>query len=154
LTGPWEEVQEIFCTNMFRRILYPTDWSPCAERAKDYLRPLRQVGASEVLLLHVIENRFYETEYVSDTFRAELRAESEQRLYVLEKELREWGFQVRVFLSEGDGAYQNITELASDADVSLIVMGSHGRGFVAETLWGSVSQRVVEYSEKPVLVVK
>jgi len=36
----------------------------------------------------------------------------------------------------------------------LIVMGSHGKGFTEVIFWGSVSQRVVEYSEKTVLVVK
>jgi len=148
------QVREFFCTDMFGKILYPTDWSACAERAGEYLRPLRQVGASEVLAVHVIGDWFTETEYVTDTVRAELREESEEKLKALEKELIEWGFKVRTMLLQGGRIYQEIVELASEANASMIVMGCHGRGFVAETLWGSVSQRVAEYSEKPVLVVK
>jgi len=50
--------------------------------------------------------------------------------------------------------YREIIRTATEEDVSLIVMGSHRKGFVRGILWGNVSQRVVEYSEKPVLVVK
>jgi len=148
------EVREFFCTDMFRKILYPTDWSACAERAGEYLRPLRQVGASEVLAVHVIGDWFTETEYVTDTVRTELQVESEEKLTALEREFSESGFRLRTMLLEGGRTYQEIVELASKEEVSLIVMGSHGRGFVAETLWGSVSQRVAEHSEKPVLIIK
>jgi len=148
------EIRETFCTDMFRKILYPTDWSECAEHAKRYLPPLRQVGASEIVVVHVIEHPFSETEYTSNALLSELRNEGERKLKALEEELVELGFHVKVFLLEGGRTYRNITELASQEDVSMIVMGSHGRGAVAEALWGSVCQRVAEYSEKPVLIVK
>jgi len=148
------QVQERFCTDMFRKILYPTDWSACAERAKEYLRPFRQVGASEVIVAHVTDDGLTEVEFVTEGIREQWKAESEERLKNLEKELAQWGFRVRTFLIRNGQPYQNIVELASDVDASLIVMGSHGRGFVAQTIWGSVSQRVAEHSEKPVLVVK
>jgi len=148
------QVREFFCTNMFRKILYPTDWSPYAQRAKDYLRPLQQVGAMEVVAVHCTEDWFTEMEYVTDTVRAEFQKENEEKLKALETELSEWGFKVKTFLFDRGRTYQDIVDLASEEDVSLIVMGTHGRGFIQETLWGSVSQRVAEYSEKPVLVVK
>lgn len=44
--------------------------------------------------------------------------------------------------------------LISKEDVSLMVMGCHRMGWVEGMLWDSVSQRVPEYSEKPVLIVK
>jgi len=148
------EIQESYCTDLFRKILYSTDWSACAERAKEYLRPLRQVGATQVLVAHVLEDRFDEAEYVSDTLLAQIKVESEERLRALDAEISSWGFKVKALLIRGGRPYQEITELASQEEVSLIVMGSHGKGFVSETLWGSMSQRVAEHSEKPVLVVK
>jgi nucleotide-binding universal stress UspA family protein len=33
-------------------------------------------------------------------------------------------------------------------------MGSHGKGFIKGVLLGSVSQRVVEYSDKSVFIIK
>lgn len=50
--------------------------------------------------------------------------------------------------------YREIINLASEEDASLILMGSHGKGFIKEILLGSVSQRVLEYSDRSVLIVK
>jgi nucleotide-binding universal stress UspA family protein len=83
-----------------------------------------------------------------------LQKERAEKLSAIEKKLNGWGFKVKTFLLQGGRTYESIIKLASEENVSLIVMGCHGKGFVAETLWGSVSQRVAEYSEKPVLIVK
>ena len=47
-----------------------------------------------------------------------------------------------------------LISLAKTADVSLIVMGTHGKGRTEGILWGSVSRNVAEYSERPVLLIK
>jgi nucleotide-binding universal stress UspA family protein len=47
-----------------------------------------------------------------------------------------------------------ILETAEEEEVDLIVMGSHGHGFVAGALLGSVSQRVLHQADCPVLIVK
>jgi len=144
------KVEESFCIDLFRRILYPTDWSPGAERVKAFLPALRKVGASEAVVVHVTEELPSEAQYLN---REALAKHVEERMGVLEQELRSVGFKVKSFTPEGT-PYREINRLATEEDVSLIVMGSHGMGFVEGVLWGSVSQRVVEYSEKPVLVVK
>ena len=64
---------------------------------------------------------------------------------VLEREMQAQGFQVKSHALVGQPSLE-INRLATEEDVSLIVMGSHGMGFVEGMLWGSVSQRVVEYS--------
>ena len=68
-------------------------------------------------------------------------------------ELRSVSFQVKTYTFEGK-PYREINRLATEEDVALIVMGCHGMDWVEGMLWGSVSQRVAEYSEKPVLLVK
>ena len=133
------ETTEQYCTNMFRKILYPTDWSSSAERAKQYIPVLHKVGASEIIVVHVLETDF--------------DLGIKEKLGALKQEFQSQGFKVSVQLLKGK-PYREINRIATEEDVSLIVMGSHGKGFTEAIFWGSVSQRVVEYSEKPALVVK
>jgi len=153
LTEIGGEVIERFCLNMFRKVLLPVDWSPWTERAKEYLPFLQQVGASEVIILHVADGLAIEAKYMTEKTQETIR-EGTAKLETLKQELQASGFHAEAHLLEGGRAYQEINRMATKEDVSMIVMGSHGKGFPVETIWGSVSQRVVEYSEKPVLVVK
>jgi nucleotide-binding universal stress UspA family protein len=56
-------------------------------------------------------------------------------------------------LLEGDPAEQ-ILDLARLRDAELIVVGSRGRGAVAEALLGSVSHAIVHEADRPVLVAR
>jgi len=47
-----------------------------------------------------------------------------------------------------------ILETANENNCDLIVMGTHGRGTLADTMMGSTARRVVRRSQKPVLVVR
>jgi universal stress protein F len=50
-------------------------------------------------------------------------------------------------------AWQTICEVAKEANVDLIVIGSHGYGAL-DRLLGTTSARVVNHAERPVLVVR
>jgi len=47
-----------------------------------------------------------------------------------------------------------IVTYARDASIDLIVMGTHGRGAIAQILMGSVAERVVRIAPCPVLTVR
>jgi nucleotide-binding universal stress UspA family protein len=47
-----------------------------------------------------------------------------------------------------------ITLYANDAQVDLIIVGTHGRGGMAHLLMGSVAERVVRTARCPVLTVR
>lgn len=152
---------------MFRKILYPTDFSDSARAALDYVMKLKEAGTEEVILLHVYDERkidiHWQIESELNPYEPVGRAKhdvlkhmlesSYPKLKELEKEIAHLSFKTELIVEEGI-PYQKIVKVAGDMDVSLIVMGSHGeRGFV-EKILGSTTGRVVAYSSVPVLVVK
>jgi len=42
---------------MFQKILYPTDFSDTSKKALEYLLRLREAGAREVVIVHVVDTR-------------------------------------------------------------------------------------------------
>ncbi len=54
---------------------------------------------------------------------------------------------------QGD-PFKEIIRVAEEEDVSVIVIGSHGRTDIVEMLLGSVAEKVVRKAKRPVLVVK
>jgi len=47
-----------------------------------------------------------------------------------------------------------LKEEEEEKDVSVVVLGSHGKSNIKEMLLGSESEKVIRKSKKPVLVVK
>ena len=52
---------------MFRKILFPTDFSDVAARALEFVKQLKDSGAEEVVLLNVLEEKYF---YLSEEFPA------------------------------------------------------------------------------------
>lgn len=50
--------------------------------------------------------------------------------------------------------HREIVRLVEERNVDLIVMATHGRGFIAHTLFGSTAERVVRRASCPVLTVR
>lgn len=142
---------EAFCRNPFRKILYPTDWSDCALKALDYVKQFRNAGVEEVVVAHIMDEKAMKLQ-PEEKFRGFERID-EKKLAQVKEQLEREGFKVSTRLCVGNPRAALIT-LAKSADVSLIVMGSHGKGRTEGILWGSVSRNVAEYSDRPVLIVK
>ncbi len=87
---------------------------------------------------------------------AEVEQEHEQYAHKLlgaaAARLAECGVEVDSVVLLGSPA-ECLAEAATAGDVDLVAVGSRGRGAVARVLLGSVSDRLVYISPKPVLVV-
>ncbi|HWE25611.1 MAG TPA: universal stress protein, partial [Myxococcales bacterium] len=60
---------------------------------------------------------------------------------------------IETLVAEGPPAF-TLAELARAGDVDVVVVGHRGRGAIARVLLGSVADRLVQISPKPVLVVR
>jgi nucleotide-binding universal stress UspA family protein len=139
------------CENLFTRVLYPTDWSDRAEEALRYLEGLREAGVEEVVVTHIMDEKAIGL--LPHDKLEEFEEIDREKLEKVRQELEHAGFKVSTRLHMGKPK-KDLIEIARQEDISLIVMGAHGKGYVEGVLWGSVSRHLVEYSDRPVLLVK
>jgi len=66
--------------------------------------------------------------------------------------LRKAGLDATALLVHG-ATVESILKEASDLDVDMIVVGTHGRGAMYQLLMGSVSEGIIHKSRYPVLVI-
>ncbi len=132
---------------MFQRILVPTDFSASAEAALRLAR--REFPDAVVCLLHVIDPKV-----VAAALRSPIGARDERE--VLEAQALERlaehataGDEVRVVIGS---AVESVVAAAEAWRADLIVMGTHGRTGIDHFLNGSVAERVVRFSNRPVLI--
>ena len=149
---------------MFKKILYPTDFSEPARKALDYIKKLKEAGSEEVVILHVVEKEIVEAYKEAFVWAGkDVTTETEKLIEKARKQMEEdikklegLGFSVKRLITIGN-PWEEILKVAESEDVSLIVMGSHGCGRLScelEKLIGSTTENVVRYAKKPVLVVR
>ena len=142
---------------MFEKVLYPTDFSDVAQKALVYINQLKSAGTKKVAVVNVIDSRtldllvYAPTHYM--TIEKNLRDDAEEKIASVRKYLEERGFEVSTRVEIGIPG-DKILELEKQEDVSMIVLGSHGKSNIKEMFLGSVSERVIRSAIKPVLVVK
>jgi nucleotide-binding universal stress UspA family protein len=139
-----------------RRILVPTDFSDCADRALDMAievgRPLDVV----IELVHVSSPVVvlpppFELIPVPTLFPG-LPRRIEEGLEARAARVRAAGLACEICMLDG-APYLEIVRAAEDTGAYLIVMGTHGRGTIGHAVLGSVAERVVHRAKCPVLVV-
>lgn len=145
---------------MFEKILYPTDFSDVSKKALDYIKQFKGAGTKEVVVFHVIDER--EIEHIGhlaelnvsiEELEKRKREYAEQEMKAIETELKNSGFKVKTRIDKGV-PFRDILKAEKEEDVSVVVIGSHGKSCVTEMLLGSVSEKVVRKSSKPVFVVR
>ncbi|MDV2480517.1 universal stress protein [Methanoculleus sp. Wushi-C6] len=150
---------------MFKRILFPTDFSEPSMKVLDYIPVLREAGAREVVLVHVIDEKdvtmiasggqgFLGTIPDRETeAQRELREEIQHRVIDTRRALEKQGMAVTVRTPVGSPG-KEVVAAADEEGASLVVLGSHGRSNLRDRLLGTVSEYVIKNARQPVLVIK
>ncbi|WP_028307940.1 universal stress protein [Desulfitibacter alkalitolerans] len=151
------------CRKLFNHILYLTDFSRTAEKALDYLEVIIRQTGCPVTLLHVQERDKLEElaesapELHSEIFKDITAKRAHTVKFSLEaiKSRLESAGSTLVKLSSPKGRPVDLVmdTIRNNNELSLVVMGSQGKGFVKELFFGSLSLQVSRYSPIPVLLV-
>ena len=143
---------------MLTKVLFPTDFSDVSKTALEQIIKLKTTGVESVVIIHVIDQRSFQTidnlaGMNSHDLERDIMAQATQQLEKVEEELTASGFEVKSLLKIGFPV-REILNAEKDEDVSIIVIGSHGKSNLEEVFLGSVSEKVIRKSKKPVLVIK
>ena len=84
----------------------------------------------------------------------DLRQEAEQTVQTARDSVQAAGLQVASHVMESQKAWRSILDVSQSDKADLIVMGSHGRSGLDKLVMGSVTQRVLQHTRLPVLVVR
>ena len=134
-----------------KRILVPTDFSDTSDEALKYGVGLAQAMSARLYLLHVPGETGVNFE--ADFPMVEFENAAGERLETLVSQQDARQLRPEYALRIGVPSDQ-IVRYASDRDIDLIVMGTHGRTGVPHMVMGSVAEKVVRSAPCPVLTVR
>jgi len=144
----------------FQTVLYPTDFSPCAESVVGYVRLLASTFQAQLHCLHVVDEAYQSWSAMGpESIPVGPSPEEVAKLARdhLEKfcadELSDLGCQPIVQVVAGR-PFAEIIGYSRANNVDLIVMATHGRGAIAHMLLGSTTEKVVRKAPCAVLTVR
>ena len=129
------------------KILLTTDFSKPSKKLLESAKQLKESGLKEVILTHVVD--------ISTAQASALQFQTNSK-DVLEKEkeiLEEAGLEVSIFVPVGFPANE-IVQLANKEQVDMILIASHGKGYIKQIFLGSTTFDVIRIAETPVLIEK
>jgi nucleotide-binding universal stress UspA family protein len=138
-------------TQLLRHVLFPTDFSEISARAADYVEYLATKGLAQVTVLSALdvpEHEAYPAGYqeIAEDAARQLLEKWKQRLL-------EAGIPVVNDRFDPGHPLLAILQVLESQDISLIVMGTQGKGFIKELFLGSVAHNVSRLAPCPVLLI-
>jgi ACR3 family arsenite transporter len=136
--------------SLFSRILYPTDFSPNSQRTMQIIEQFPKDSTQEVVVVHIQDSRVL-VPYLQEKLKEFNRIDTE-RLSAIKARLASLGYRVKTILKTGI-PFREINAVAEEENVSLIVMGSHGKSNVREAYTGSETEFIAMQHVRPVMVI-
>jgi len=141
------------------KVLYPTDFSESSLAALPYAISFARSCSAKLILMHVVNEKIF-SEGLSlarvappEALEQELSAEAGRQLKMLipleEREGLDWETVILFGMP-----FLEVIRYAKANDVSMIVIGTHGRSGMEHIIFGSTAEKVVRKAPCPVLCVK
>lgn len=157
MTLIYNQFIKFLTTSIMKRILVPTDFSEHAEYALKVAAQIARKNNSEIILLHMLELPHQAGDALGSGHKIpEIMFYKEMAIKNLE-ELMDVDYLEGLNVSEiiqFEKAFDGIIKIVKKNEVDMVVMGSHGTSGFQEMLIGSNTEKVVRFSDVPVLVIK
>jgi nucleotide-binding universal stress UspA family protein len=140
---------------MYDTILVPTDGSEGTAETLEHAIDAAKRRDATIHALSVVDRRVYlaAAGEQQDDVEDALREDAREAVEMVERTAGDAGVSVTTAIREGV-PYRTILDYADEHGVDLVVMGTHGKtGRDKLASLGSVTERVVQNTDRPVLVV-
>ncbi|WP_439489572.1 universal stress protein [Algoriphagus sp.] len=139
------------------KILCPTDFSECSLNAIEYATKLGEKYQADLVLFHVLNREDYEKLSPQDTSGKHQMAFVMEKLKNLQEAVLGEGIanglkSCSTVVKEGSIVKQTL-DFATEIDADLLVVGTEGVNDFRENMIGSRASRLVEKSDRDILVV-
>ncbi len=143
---------------IYNRILIPTDGSHRSDEAIEKGIALAKSIGARVTILYVIPKTpiYAQYDYSGPSYNAfllEIEKFGIMMLDLLDEKYADSGMEIETKVRKGHPSHEICTE-AKEGIYDLIVMASRGLGEIQGYLLGSISSKVVKYSDCSVLIIK
>jgi nucleotide-binding universal stress UspA family protein len=138
---------------MYDKLLVAVDHSRATERVLSAARDLATLSHGEVWVLHLREREVMSR---AGLIENESTDEAQAQVEAAVEEFTKAGIKAHGIVRNTIYGYaaREIVEGAKDLDVSVIIMGSRGRGDLAGLVLGSTAHKVIHLADRPVLVIR
>jgi nucleotide-binding universal stress UspA family protein len=140
-------------------ILVATDFGDASESALSYGRALARNFSARLHVIHVVENALMWTGLEGVAFdmasvQSEMEEAARKKLAELIDNDDRLSLGAKTIVRTSTTPAFELVSYAKEANIDLIIMGTHGRGAMAHLLMGSVAEKVVRTSPCPVLTLR
>ena len=134
-----------YCSRVFAKVLFPTDFSQPAEAALSFLKGISGIG--ELVLLNVVTKGETDDEIEANVAAAKMKMDE------IAREMGKSGMKVTSKVVVGN-AVEEIRSVAEAEDVSLIALSSQGAVAIKKGRIGSTAYDVANSANRPVLILR
>ena len=143
---------------MIDKILVPIDFSDYSKNALKYAVDFAKNFKAKIFLIYVIEPIIYPADFsigqvTIPTPDVDMNTRAESELNSLAKNFIDKALEFEVMIKTGK-PFVEIIETATEKDVDLIIIASHGHTGVEHILFGSTAEKVVRKAPCPVLSIR
>lgn len=137
---------------MYDDILFPTDGSDPAESVLEYALQIASEHAATIHILNVADTGRDSVTTIRGEVIDALEEEGQRIVEEAAQRVRDQGVSVVSEVLQGD-PYKTIVDYSQQSNIDCIVMPTHGRRGIHRFLLGSVTERVINTAEVPVIAV-
>jgi nucleotide-binding universal stress UspA family protein len=141
-----------------KKILVPIDFSEHSKNALQYAVSFAKKFQSELILIYVVEPTIYPADFsfgqvAVPSIEKELRERGKVELNQLVETQIAGALPARAMVRTGK-PFLEIIDTATEEEVDLIIIATHGHTGVEHILFGGTAEKVVRKAPCPVLIVR